>query len=944
VGIVGWKLPTLAAVLWVIALTVVSVMLGLVIAGPYGTLIGAIPLALGAVLAGYVPLIREAAHRRHQELMRLNQQRAAAQATWDAVGEPIMETTNRGPAALLRADCEIVKFTGRNTELDALRSWCVTADARSVRTIVGPGGVGKTRLALEVASEWESHGGTWRRVDAGQEAQAVAAARALTAGPVLLVLDYAETRIDLEALLRAVLGDRGPIRVLLVARALGEWWDRLIEKSAPAVGRLLTEGKPILLGVQISQKSSDIDLVIEAVPQFAHALKCAAPVRVEFEPLSHHVPVLVLHTAALIAVLRSQDDPAASFRVVVAEGLLDELLIHEARYWRRAAAATGLPEDGTLLKAVVAAAALLGAANLAEATAMVARVPDLADAPQALRRSWARWLYGLYPADSEGRLGSLQPDLLAETHVVRQLTSDTSLATACLSGLPFPQAVHALTVLARAWTHQDGARKLIADALHADLAHLALPAAVVALQTRSALGKLLAAALWDAPAAEDVLIEVARTLPYPSVVLDEARLAASWRVRQSLPNNAEQATVAEWSRMVGNMLSHAGRLAEALPMAEEAVATYRDLADADPGRYRLDLAQSLINLGFTYVMLGRADAVPAFEETVAIYRDLADADPDRYRPDLAQSLNDLGAGFGELARPDEALPVEQEAVATRRDLADADPDRYRPGLAQSLNNLGNRLSELGRFTEALPIAEQAVAIRRELADADPDRYRPDLAQSLNNFSSRLSDLGRFAEALPIAEQAVAIYRDLAATNPDTYRPELARCLNNLGVKLSKLDCHADAVPVGKEAVAIRRDLAVANPGRYRPDVAQSLNNLSVSLSGLGSHADALDAAQEAVAIYRQLVPTNPGYRSGLAQSLGNLGKELSELGRLTEALTTIEQAVAMYRDLVDADPDRYRSDPAQFLDNLAEVLATLPAGFSGAEQIRGEVDRLRHST
>ena len=94
---------------------------------------------------------------------------------------------------------------------------------------------------------------------------------------------------------------------------------------------------------------------------------------------------------------------------------------------------------------------------------------------------------------------------------------------------------------------------------------------------------------------------------------------------------------------------------------------------------------------------------------MAIRRDLADADPDRYRPDLAQSLNNLGNRLSELGRFTEALPIAEQAVAIRRDLADADPDRYRPDLAQSLNNLAGRLGELDRFTEALPMAEHAVA-------------------------------------------------------------------------------------------------------------------------------------------------------------------------------------------------------------------------------------------
>ena len=41
------------------------------------------------------------------------------------------------------------------------------------------------------------------------------------------VVDYAETRIGLGGLLRAVAADRGSVRVLLLARSAGEWRDRL---------------------------------------------------------------------------------------------------------------------------------------------------------------------------------------------------------------------------------------------------------------------------------------------------------------------------------------------------------------------------------------------------------------------------------------------------------------------------------------------------------------------------------------------------------------------------------------------------------------------------------------------------------------------------------------------------------------------------------------------
>ena len=447
-----------------------------------------------------------------------------------------------------------------------------------------------------------------------------------------------------------MLGDPGRIRVLLVARSLGEWWDRLKEKSAAAVGGLLAESDPVRLDKPITGDVADADLVAAAVPYFSRALNMAIPERIEFELPTRRMPVLVLHTAALVAVLRSAADPAAAVRVVVtedAEDVLKELLDHEARYWRRTAAASGLPEDGAVIKPVVAVAALLGAGSVAEASEMVARVPELSAESLAERRRWARWLYGLYPPGADGRLGSLQPDLLAEKHVTGQLHDDDDLARSSLRDLPEHQAEHALTVLARAWAHQDQAKQIIADALNVDLAHLAGAAATVTLQTRSDLGKLLTVALRDTPAPAEELIRIAYTLPYPSVDLAESTLAATWRVRESLVPGTERGTVAEWSDRVGVMLSQLGRHAEARPFSEEAVTIYRELAAASPDRYRPKFGNSLANLGVLLSELVRpARASEVTQEAVTIFRELAEANPEDYRPNLAASLANLGKYFG----------------------------------------------------------------------------------------------------------------------------------------------------------------------------------------------------------------------------------------------------------------------------------------------------------
>lgn len=109
-------------------------------------------------------------------------------------------------------------------------------------------------------------------------------------------------------------------------------------------------------------------------------------------PPGRRVPVLVLHAAALEAVLQSATAEAGALRVAVSGQALAGLLKHEAQYWRHMARAESLPGDGRVLKEVVAAAILLGAGDLDEAAAVAGRVPDLADQPAGVLRSWARWL------------------------------------------------------------------------------------------------------------------------------------------------------------------------------------------------------------------------------------------------------------------------------------------------------------------------------------------------------------------------------------------------------------------------------------------------------------------------------------------------------------------------------------------------------------------------
>src|SRR5262249_1960248 len=75
-------------------------------------------------------------------------------------------------------------------------------------------------------------------------------------GGGVVVVDYGEPRSGLGDLLRAVLDDPGRVRVLLLARSLGEWWDRLAEESPATVARLLGEADPIRLDAPVTGELS----------------------------------------------------------------------------------------------------------------------------------------------------------------------------------------------------------------------------------------------------------------------------------------------------------------------------------------------------------------------------------------------------------------------------------------------------------------------------------------------------------------------------------------------------------------------------------------------------------------------------------------------------------------------------------------------------------------
>lgn len=486
--------------LLMMAVTAAATYVGSRIAGPVGAVIGAVAgvgvSALGEVGRQWLD---------SRESRRRLRQRVFLPPTADGPSLPAPT-----PAAMLVPEREIVPFTGREQEVKNLVDWCSHWNSDPLRLLLGVGGSGKTRLAREVVarlSDWECG---WVR--AGEEVDAL---NAVNRRKSLIIVDYAETRprANLARLVRHLAWppDQKGIRVLFIARTGGDWWSELSEKADSLQERsILAKAIHVQLGALNCDDSSFAQHYQAALTAFSKELGTSQALAGE-PPLNHDAPILVLHVAALVAVLGPVGLPTEEY---------DQLLAHEDRYWQRSAESCDLDLSRTARRQSVAELSLSGAAALADVAEQLERVPDLAEASAAKRRAVARWLRELYPEDGPDGLSSLRPHLLAEHLVVRELADDKAFSAGALRSLSPDSAHRAFAMLGLAAEHDQRASQLIAEAVEADPGQMILPAVSAVVETGVPVDATLAAQVQAAHLNLRELARVSAAIPAKSRSLD----------------------------------------------------------------------------------------------------------------------------------------------------------------------------------------------------------------------------------------------------------------------------------------------------------------------------------------------------------------------------------------------------------------------------------------
>jgi hypothetical protein len=884
------------------------------------------------------------------------------------------------PTELLQAKYAAVGYSDVNAFREELLTWSTKLKRLTAgRLIHGAGGLGKTRLLIDVAAQLRRQGwvaGFFDRPDNPTEAMLKQRWQALEQivahgedHGVLLVIDYAESRTkEIARLTQTILEHephaRRPIRLVLLARTATEWWRALVDEK-PEVRRLFhdTAGGLAAAGLpRIDTAERRLQFFRHCLHDFGAVLREQGVEPVEGEPPQERMsriasgegfarPLPIQMEALLYLTSSTPALPGIHEQLRAVLGL-------ERDHWTKIIGTL----DGFAKRDLDRGAAQVTAVN---------GVPSRSSAERILMhdefykgRRTARIdvdpVYGNLAAvygGPDGSLMHLEPDLIGEHQVAT--VGDIELIQGCLAWLddePEAERVRKrralLTVLQRASLAEHGnaaqaqAKNLLQHLVKTRLAQFAPDLVAVMIETGGVLEGILTSDLDTL--GDELLAALESALPLQTLALMDLALHVAKRreqlSRQFLADLEAQAELDEDMKLaarnhlsarlsiLGIRLFNCYRQEEARAASQEAVDIRRMLAETHPDDFLAELAGSLNELGTRLSSLRRWDeALAASKEAVDLFRRLAEARPDAFRTNLAGSLKNLGVLLSSLGRQEEALAASQEAVRLYRPLAETFPDAFLPDLALSLNNLGISLSSLGRqkealaaSTDALAASREAVEIYKRLAGASPDAFLPDLAISLNTLGLSLSTLDRLAESLAATQGAVDLYRRLAKIHSDAFLPKLAISLNNLESRLSRSGRLEEGLAASQEVVDLYRQLTATRPNDFLPDLAISLQNLAIRLSRSGQHEEALAASQEAMDIRRRLAGSRPNaFLPDVAMSLNDLGTRLSSLGRSGEGLSVSQEAVDLYRRLAKTRPDAYLPNLADSLNNLGFSLSIL---------------------
>jgi tetratricopeptide (TPR) repeat protein len=323
-----------------------------------------------------------------------------------------------------------------------------------------------------------------------------------------------------------------------------------------------------------------------------------------------------------------------------------------------------------------------------------------------------------------------------------------------------------------------------------------------------------------------------------------------------------------------------------------------------------DMLTSMANLASTYWNQGRWKEAEELDVQVMETRKGVFTDE---HPDTLTSMGNLAATYRNQGRWKEAEVLDVQVMQTRkRVFTDEHPDTL-----SSMGNLALTYSNQGRWKEAEELQVQAMQTsKRVLTDEHPDTLR-----SMGNLAWTYSNQGRWKEA---EELQVQVMQTSKRVFTDEHRDTLTS-MNNLALTYSNQGRWKEAEELQVQVMqTIKRVLTDEHP-----DTLRSMGNLALTYSKQGRWKEAEELEVQVMqTIKRALTDEHPD----TLRSMGNLAATYSKQGRWKEAEELQVQVMqTIKRALTDEHPDTLRS-----MGNLAATYSK-QGRWKEAEELQVQV-------
>ena len=305
-----------------------------------------------------------------------------------------------------------------------------------------------------------------------------------------------------------------------------------------------------------------------------------------------------------------------------------------------------------------------------------------------------------------------------------------------------------------------------------------------------------------------------------------------------------RAQILEWK---GYLLGQLGRTREAESALQECF-EFLKLAE-DNAIARWVKASALLELGRFNSMIGeREKAKELYAQSLAGYRDLED------QWGTANALRELGYLAWTVGRYEEAEQRHRESLAICQTIGD------RGGIASSMDGLGNIYSFSGQLEEAIHLGESSLLIYREMND------QIGIAQIIGNLGADYDLVGDLPKAIESLHQAIALHQDLGIQRGVAW---WTMVLSWVHILLEQYD---------RARQLAENSLALAQEIKHERCVAQSIHFLGLAALGLHDLLEANRLLAQAVDKYSHI-----NQRLESARSLAHWGITLRALGEGNEA-------------------------------------------------------------